>query len=124
MSFFVSESIKNVFDESILVDQFSEDDNLYSDHDQSFPISLKTGSVLLDVDSIDLTSKKLTLTIDQASNALYSVLNKSIDIKVSLFGNSTLHLKNVTLHFESCKKLTSNLLLVEICIIENSELIP
>jgi len=121
MSFFVSESIKNVFDENTLEDQFNKDVHLYNDLDTNLPISLKVKDNLLDIDSIDIESGKITLTIDHVPSVLNEILNKKNDIKISLFGNLMLQLENVTLMFESCKKLTGNLLLVEICIIENSE---
>lgn len=121
MSFFVSESIKNVFDENTLEDQFNKDAHLYNDLDTNLPISLKVKDNLLDIDSIDIESGKITLTIDHVPSVLNEILNKKNDIKISLFGNLMLQLENVTLMFESCKKLTGNLLLVEICIIENSE---
>ena len=121
MSFFVSESIKNVFDENTLEDQFNKDVHLYNDLDTNLPISLNVKDNLLDIDSIDIASGKITLTIDHVPSVLNEILNKKNDIKISLFGNLMLQLENVTLMFESCKKLTGNLLLVEICIIENSE---
>ena len=121
MSFFVSESIKNVFDENTLEDQFNKDVHLYNDLDTNLPISLNVKDNLLDIDSIDIESGKITLTIDHVPSVLNEILNKKNDIKISLFGNLMLQLENVTLMFESCKKLTGNLLLVEICIIENSE---